>query len=175
VCEADVRDEPQVRDLVQRMERLDAVVHLVGGFAMGETHTFDVALVREQLELNVVSTFIVLKHALVRMREADYGRIVTVASKSALQPTAQMAAYAAAKAGVLALTRAIADETRGTGITANCVLPSVIDTPANRRAMGEAEAGTWVQPWRLADTIAFLSSEAAGDLRGSALKAYANV
>lgn len=174
LIEADVRQEEQVQRLVDGMERVDALVHLVGGFAMGETSTFEVAELRKQLELNVVSAFAAIKSCLRRMREDDYGRIVTVASRAAVHPTAEMAAYAAAKAGVLALTRAVADETRGTNVTANTVLPSIIDTPANRAAMGNSEAHLWVPPANLAEHILYLASEAAGTLRGTALRVYAD-
>jgi NAD(P)-dependent dehydrogenase (short-subunit alcohol dehydrogenase family) len=172
--DADLRDEAQVRRLVEGMPKIDALVHLVGGFAMGETQTFALDTLREQLELNVVTAFATIKHALARMRELDYGRIVTVASRAAEQPSSGLAAYAAAKAGVLALTRAVADETRGTDITANCVLASVIDTPANRAAMGISQLHRWVAPQNLAEHIVHLASDAAGTLRGTALRVYAD-
>jgi NAD(P)-dependent dehydrogenase (short-subunit alcohol dehydrogenase family) len=169
---ADLRDEEQVAKLVDGMPRIDALVHLVGGFMMGPTHTTTLEQFREQFELNVTISFLTIKHALRRMREADYGRIVTVASRAAIEPSGATPIYSAAKAAVLGLTRAVADETKGTGITANCVLPSIIDTPANRRAMGDADAAKWVKPERLAQTIAFLASDEAGDLRGSAVRVY---
>ncbi|NJN22722.1 MAG: SDR family NAD(P)-dependent oxidoreductase, partial [Leptolyngbya sp. RL_3_1] len=109
------------------------------------------------------------------MLAQDYGRIVTIGSGSAVNPTAQMAAYSASKAGVVALTQAIAQETKGTGVTANVVLPSVIDTPANRAAMGDENAAQWVTPESLAQVICFLASDAAGDLRGAAVPVYGNV
>jgi NAD(P)-dependent dehydrogenase (short-subunit alcohol dehydrogenase family) len=169
---ADLRDEAKVAELVAGMPRLDALVHLVGGFAMGPTATFSLTQYREQVDLNLTITFLAIKHTLARMQSAGYGRIVTVASRAALEPSGQSSVYSACKAAVLAFTRAVADETRGTGITANCVLPSIIDTPANRAAMGEAEASKWVKPERLAETIAFLASDEAGDLRGSAVQVY---
>ena len=109
------------------------------------------------------------------MKENDYGRIVTVSSRAALEPAGQMAAYSASKAGVIALTRSIAEETRDSNITANTVLPSIIDTPANREAMGEKNAHNWVKPESLAEIICFLASEKAGDLRGAAVPVYGDV
>src|SRR5690606_25003378 len=172
---ADLRQEAEVQRVVDAMERVDAAVCLVGGFAMGPTDGFALEDLRTQLALNLVTTFLVSKHGLRRMKEGGYGRIVTVASRAAVEPTAGLAAYAAAKAGVLALTRAVAEETRALDVTANCVLPSIIDTPANRAAMGDAKAHEWVAPQRLAESIAFLASEAAGDLRGAALPVYGRV
>lgn len=109
------------------------------------------------------------------MLEHGYGRIVTVGSWAAVEPAGQLAAYCASKAGVVALTKAIADETKGTNITANVVLPSVIDTPANRAAMGEENANQWVKPESLAQVICFLASEAAKDVRGAAVPVYGNI
>ncbi len=172
LVQCDLREETAVAEMIAGMPRLDALVHLVGGFAMGPTVDFTLEQYREQVDLNLTITFLAVKHALRRMQSGGYGRIVTVASRAALEPSANAAVYAACKAGVLAFTRAVADETRGTNLTANCVLPSIIDTPANRAAMGEADAAKWVKPERLAETIAFLASEEAGDLRGSAITVY---
>ena len=174
LVDADLRDESQVKRLADGMPHIDALVHLVGGFAMGDTASFELDALRHQLELNVVTAFATIKHALRRMRERDYGRIVTVASRAAEDPPARLAAYAAAKAGVLALTRSVADETRGTDITANCVLASVIDTPANRAAMGADQVHRWVAPTNLAEHILHLADDAAGSLRGTALRVYAD-
>jgi len=171
----DLRDEAQVATMIEGMVRLDALVHLVGGFAMGATADFTLDAYQQQVELNMTITFLTVKHALRRMQGTGYGRIVTVASRAALEPSGNTAVYSACKAAVLAFTRAVADETRGTNITANCVLPSIIDTPANRAAMSDADAAKWVKPERLADTIAFLASEEAGDLRGSTIAVYGSV
>jgi NAD(P)-dependent dehydrogenase (short-subunit alcohol dehydrogenase family) len=92
-----------------------------------------------------------------------------------VSPTGQLAAYCAAKAGVVALTKAIADETKGTNITANTVLPSIIDTPTNRQAMGNEQAEQWVKPESLAEVICFLASEVAKDIRGAAIPVYGSV
>jgi NAD(P)-dependent dehydrogenase (short-subunit alcohol dehydrogenase family) len=100
---------------------------------------------------------------------------VTVGSRGAVEPGGQLAAYCASKAGVVALTKAIADETKGTNITANVVLPSVIDTPANRAAMGAENAVQWVKAESLAGVICFLASEAAQDIRGAAVPVYGNI
>jgi NAD(P)-dependent dehydrogenase (short-subunit alcohol dehydrogenase family) len=171
----DLRDEASVRALIDGMQQLHAVVHLVGGFAMGPTVDFAIEDARTQLELNVMTAFMVLKHALRRMVDAGYGRIVTVGSRAAVEPGPQQAMYAAAKAGLVALTRSIAAETKGSDITANCVLPSIIDTPQNRAAMGEAKAADWVKAESLAEVIAFYASPAARDIRGAATPVYGSV
>lgn len=172
---ADLRSEADVQRVIDGMERVDVVVHLVGGFAMGDTDQQSLEGFRGQLELNLVTAFLVIKHGLRRMKQGGYGRIVGVGSRVAVEPAPRLAAYAASKAGLVAMIKSVAEETRELDITANCVLPSVIDTPANRAAMGDAEASRWVTPERLAESIAFLASEAAGDLRGATLTVYGRV
>jgi NAD(P)-dependent dehydrogenase (short-subunit alcohol dehydrogenase family) len=173
--QADLADEASVEQLINQMPRVDALVHLVGGFSMGKTQDYSYSDWKRDFDLNLNTTFLACKHSFRRMLEQGYGRIVTIASRGAVQPTGQLAAYCAAKAGVVALTQAIADETKGTNITANTVLLSVIDTPTNRAAMStDAMEGT-VKPDSVAQLICFLASEAAQDLRGAAIPAYGNV
>ncbi|MBW4421134.1 MAG: 3-oxoacyl-ACP reductase FabG [Myxacorys californica WJT36-NPBG1] len=171
---ADLQDEQSVERLVNNMPKVDILIHLVGGFAMGKTHEYPFTDWQRDFDLNLNSTFLVSKHCLRRMLEQSYGRIVTVGSRGAVEPSGQLAAYCASKAGVVALTKAIADETKGTNITANVVLPSIIDTPVNRVAMGSQNAHTWVNPESLAQVICFLASEAAQDIRGAAIPVYGN-
>lgn len=171
----DLRDENSVMQLMDGMGRVDALIQLVGGFAMGKTHEYSFDDWKRDFDLNLNITFLLCKHSLRKMLETGYGRIVTIGSRGAVQPGGQLAAYCASKAGVVALTQAIADETKGTNITANVVLPSVIDTPANRAAMGSQNADQWVKPESLAEVICFLASEAARDMRGAAIPVYGNI
>lgn len=169
---ADLQDEQAVQQLVDNMPRVDVLIHLVGGFATGKTHEYPFTDWQRDFGLNLNTTFLVCKHSLRRMLEHGYGRIVTVGSRGAVEPSGQLAAYGASKAGVVALTKAIADETKGTNITANVVLPSIIDTSANRVALGAENAHNWVKPESLAQVICFLASEAAQDIRGAAVPVY---
>ncbi|MGB7441342.1 MAG: 3-oxoacyl-ACP reductase FabG [Coleofasciculaceae cyanobacterium] len=172
---ADLTDEAAVKTVIQQMEKVDVLIHLVGGFSMGKTHEYSYEDWKKDFDLNLNSTFLVCKHSLGKMLESGYGRIVTIGSRGAVQPAGQLASYGASKAAVVALTKAIADETKGTNITANSVLPSIIDTPANRESMGEENAQDWVKPESLAQVICFLASEAAADLRGAAIPVYGDV
>lgn len=172
---ADLGDEAAVAALFDALPRVEVLIHLVGGFRMEPIEETPLDAWRSHLDLSLTTTFLACKHAVRRMREHGYGRIVTIGSRAVEVPMARAGAYSAAKAGVVALTRVIAEETKGTNITANCVLPSIIDTPQNRRAMGEGEAAKWVPPTRLAEVIAFLASEAAADLRGVGLPVYGGV
>lgn len=171
----DLLDESAVRQLIEDMGRVDVLIHLVGGFSMGATHEYDYGDWRNDLDLNLNTTFLACKYSLAQMRQQGYGRIVTVGSRGAVEPGAQLAAYCAAKAAVVALTKSIAAETQNTGITANCVLPSVIDTPSNRAAMGDNNADSWVKPSSLGEVICFLASPAAQDIRGAAIPVYGDI
>ena len=172
---ADLREENSVKEIFVKQNKVDILIHLVGGFSMGDTDTYTLEDWNRQLTLNLTSTFLVCKYALKYMKKNNYGRIVTVSSRAALEPDGKMAAYSASKAGVIALTKSIAEETKGSNITANTVLPSIIDTPLNRKVMGEQNAHNWVKPESLAEKICFFASEKAGDLRGVALPVYGNV
>lgn len=173
--ETNLLDDSAVEQLVNSMERVDVLIHLVGGFSMGATHEYSFDQWKRDIDLNLNAAFLVCKYSLKRMLEDDYGRIVTLGSRGAVQPSGQLAAYSAAKAGLVALTQAIADETKGTQITANVVLPSVIDTPSNRASMGEAEVDKWIKPESLAQVICFLASTAAQDLRGAVVPVYGSI
>jgi NAD(P)-dependent dehydrogenase (short-subunit alcohol dehydrogenase family) len=172
---ADLREERSVQEVFEKQKKVDILIHLVGGYSMGDTDTYTLEEWNRQLTLNLTSTFLVCKYALKYMKKNKYGRIVTVSSRAAMEPAGKMAAYSASKAGVIALTKSIAEETKGSKITANTVLPSIIDTTSNRKAMGEKNAHNWIKPESLAENICFLASEKAGDLRGATLQVYGNV
>jgi NAD(P)-dependent dehydrogenase (short-subunit alcohol dehydrogenase family) len=172
---ADLSQESVIEQLINDLGRVDVLIHLVGGFSLGRTDEFPFEEWKKMLDLNLNTTFLLCKHCLRVMGQHGYGRIVTIGSRGAVEPGAQLAAYCASKAGVVALTQAIAQETKGMNITANVVLPSVIDTPTNREAMGEAQASSWVKPESLAEVICFLASEVAGDIRGAVIPVYGSI
>jgi NAD(P)-dependent dehydrogenase (short-subunit alcohol dehydrogenase family) len=172
--QADVSDSERVAKIVSAMERVDALVHLVGGFAMGDTADFSDEDWHHQININLTTTFTMVRAVLPKMQTQNYGRIITISSRAAEQPAGKMAAYSATKAAVLAFTRAVADEFRDTDITANTVLPGTIDTAANRSAMGDEAARLWVKPEAIAKVITFLASPEAGDISGAAIPVYGN-
>jgi NAD(P)-dependent dehydrogenase (short-subunit alcohol dehydrogenase family) len=172
---ADLRDERSVMEVFNSQTKVDILIHLMGGFSSGETDTYSLEDWNRQITLNLTSTFLVCKYALKKMKENGYGRIVTVSSRAAVEPAGKLAAYSASKAGIIALTKSIAEETKGHNITANSVMPSIIDTVLNRKNIGEQEAHKWVKTESLAEVICFMASEKAGDLRGAAIPVYGNV
>ncbi|HUZ38487.1 MAG TPA: SDR family NAD(P)-dependent oxidoreductase [Streptosporangiaceae bacterium] len=147
-----------------------AVVNTVGGFA-GHTPLpeLDPAVLTGQLELNLVTAALITKHALRRMTEAGQGRVVHTASRAAVVTRGSGFAYSVSKLGVLHLVTMAADEVRGTGITVNCVVPSIIDTPANRGAMPDADHAAWPKVPDIARTYLFLASPGAQLVSGAAI------
>jgi NAD(P)-dependent dehydrogenase (short-subunit alcohol dehydrogenase family) len=145
-----------------------AVVNTVGGFAPRvPLARLDPAELTGQLELNLVSAALVTKHALARMTPAGQGRIVHTASRAAVATKGSGFAYSVSKLGVLHLVSMAAEEVRGTGITVNCVVPSIIDTPANRSAMPDADHASWPKIPDVARAYLFLASPAARLVSGA--------
>lgn len=171
--ETDVTDPASIEATISEVGRVGALVHLVGGWKGGEPvgehslETWD-----RMLTLNLRSAFLCCRAVLPSMLEDNWGRVVLVSSRTARQGRAGQAAYAIAKAGVAVLAETIAEETRGTGITANVVAPSTLDTPANRKAMPNADYSRWVPISEVAAAIAFLTTEEAGQLRGAWFPVY---
>ena len=127
------------------------------------------------MTLNLRSVFLLSRAVLPGMLERSWGRIVHVGSKAAVAPRARQAGYVVSKAGVITLTEAIAAEVKGTGVTANVILPSIIDTPANREGMPKADPRKWVPPEHIAATMRFLCSDAAASINGARVPIYGAV
>lgn len=149
--------------------RIDGLVNVAGGFAWetvesGSLDTWD-RLYQMNLRTAVVTSQAVLAH----LFAGEGGRIVNVSAQASLKAGKGMGAYAASKAGVARLTEALAEELKDRHITVNAVLPSIIDTPANRADMGDADFSRWVSPQQLASVIAFLLSDAAEAVTGACL------
>lgn len=152
-------DEAQVVAFYESLPELWASIHLVGGFAMGKVATITLADFERMWRLNTATCFLACREAVKAMRKTKRGgRIVNVAARPVQVPTPGMLAYVTAKAGVAALTQALAAEVLAEDILVNAVLPSIIDTPANRLAMPNADHASWPKPAQIAQTIAFLAS-----------------
>jgi NAD(P)-dependent dehydrogenase (short-subunit alcohol dehydrogenase family) len=153
----DVFDEAAVQAFYAGLPQLDASVHLVGGFAMKSIADTTLADFERMFRLNAGSSFLCCRAAIARMRGRG-GRIVNVAARPAIVPTPGMVAYATSKSAVAALTTALSAEVAAEGILVNAVLPSIMDTPANRRATPDADFDKWPKVDEVAETIAFLAS-----------------
>jgi NAD(P)-dependent dehydrogenase (short-subunit alcohol dehydrogenase family) len=158
----ELADEAHVMRFYAELPELWASVHAAGGFAGAPATETPLAALRAQLDENLVSAFLCSREAVRRLGKGP-GRVVNVASRAALEPTGGTIAYTIAKAGVVALTRALADEVKGSSgssILVNAVVPTVIDTPANRKAMGSSPevVARWSKPADVAATILWLAS-----------------
>ena len=148
--------------------RLDALINIAGGFAFEAVAEGDPETWQRMYALNVLTALNASRSAIPHLAASPAGRIVNVGAMGALQAGAGMGAYAASKAGVHRLTEALAAEWKGK-ITVNAVLPSTIDTPANRASMPKADFAKWVTPQELANVILFLASDAASAVTGALL------
>jgi NAD(P)-dependent dehydrogenase (short-subunit alcohol dehydrogenase family) len=170
---ADVTDEAAVGRFVEavrkRHGRVDGLVNAVGGFAGGDLVSTPLAEWQRMMTLNLTSTVIACRAVLPGMIGAGGGRIVNIASRAVLPPQGGFIAYTVSKAAVITLTQALAQEVRSHHITVNAVLPSTMDTPANRRAMPDADRTAWVSTTDVAHVVAFLLSDRAAALSGAAL------
>jgi NAD(P)-dependent dehydrogenase (short-subunit alcohol dehydrogenase family) len=166
-------DETAIEKFYGEITTLWASIHTVGGFAASPLRQTDLTTIRQQLEMNLLSCILCCRAA-VRGMAAGGGRIVNVAARPALEwrSGAGMTAYAASKAGVAALTAALAEEVAKDGILVNAVAPSIMDTPANRQAMPKADHALWPKVDEVAATIAFLASPENRVTRGAIVPVY---
>jgi NAD(P)-dependent dehydrogenase (short-subunit alcohol dehydrogenase family) len=168
-------DEGAVATLYESVPKLWASIHLAGGFAANPISGTDKAALMEQMDTNLVTCFLCSRAAVqAMMRSKAAGRIVNVAARPALEwrTGAGMTAYAASKAAVAALTVALAEEVAKDGILVNAVAPSIMDTPANRKAMPKADHAAWPKVEEVAQTILFLASPDNRVTRGAVTPVY---
>lgn len=164
-----------VATIVHRHGRLDALVNAVGGYT-GGTPLWDTqaADFDRMIALNLRSGYALARAVVPALRTAGRGAIVNVAAKSGVDHPAGNAIYAASKAGAIALIDTLAADLAGSGIRVNSVLPTTIDTPANRRAMPEADHARWTKPEEIAKVIVFLCSDEASAVHGAAIPVGGN-
>lgn len=153
----DLADEREASAYFAAVEGLWASIHLVGGYAMAPITDTTLADFDRMMALNARSCFLACREAVRAMRGRG-GRIVNVAARPAVAPVGGMVAYAASKAAVASISQSLAAEVAAEGILVNAIVPSIIDTPANRKSMPDADHASWPKPGELAASIAFLAS-----------------
>jgi len=177
LVEADLFDQAAVENVVAvatgGAEPLQGLVNLIGGFAAGgRVHETSIDEFEKQFRLNLRPTYLMTQAVVPHMIERGTGSIVCVGTRAALQPFAGAAGYVSSKAAVIAFAKAVAVEYKNDGVRCNAVLPSVIDTPANRAAMPNADFDRWVKPEEIAGVIAALLSDDFSPTSGAEIPVY---
>jgi NAD(P)-dependent dehydrogenase (short-subunit alcohol dehydrogenase family) len=160
------------RDVLRRFGRIDVLVNTVGGYMSGPVSDATEEDFNHAMDLNLKSAFLACKAVLPAMRKARRGKIVNVSSESAVLGDAESFLYSASKSGVNRLTESLARELKPVNVNVNCVMPRILDTPANRKAMPEADFSSWVKTDQVARIIRWLCSEEAAPINGAAVPVY---
>jgi len=159
-----------VNGIVAKHGRLDAAVNCVGGYAAGaKLWEMKPEVMAQMMSLNVQSGFVLFRAVVPAMLTKDRGAIVNVASRAAIDHAGSAAAYAASKSAAVAMIDSLAADLKGTNIRANSILPSIIDTEANRKEMPKADFSKWPKPQEIARVILFLCSDDAKLIRGASI------
>ena len=177
--ELDVDDEAATFEVVTKVAKrhgvLDVLVNTIGGYSGSHTlWDMEPEILERMLTLNLHSGYSLTRAVVPIMIRAAHGSVINVAAKAAVDHAAGASAYAASKAAALALMDSLAADTKGTGVRINSVLPSIIDTPANRKAMPGTDFKTWPKPEDIAKVVLFLASNHAEVIHGAAVPVYGN-
>jgi NAD(P)-dependent dehydrogenase (short-subunit alcohol dehydrogenase family) len=167
----DLTDEGATKSALDKIVALhggiEVLINIAGGFSWETLQGGTIRTWTNMLSMNLMSNVTVTKLALPSLSASANGRIINIGAGAAIKAGAGMAPYAAAKSGVHRLTEALAEELAGQNVTVNAILPSIIDTPTNRKDMPDADFGNWVKPGAIADVIQFLASESAKAITGA--------
>ncbi len=174
---ADLTVEAEVqyffRTVLDEFGHVDILANIAGGFYGGvPVAKTDVAKWEFMMDLNLKATFLCCKAVLPQMIERRYGKIVNVSARAGLSGIAGLGAYCASKSGLRVLTESIAEEVKDSGVNVNSILPSIIDTPANRKAMPDEDHSRWVSPSDIAKVVLFLTSDDSAIINGAAIPVY---
>ena len=174
---ADLTDEAAVRSAVDAAVKslggLRVLAHLAGGYAGGaDLERVDLKTVRQMIDTNLLTAMLAAKHVIPHAKRTGAGRLLFISSRGAIECYPGAGPYAAAKAGLLALAVTLSKELKDSGVTANAVLPSVIDTAANRAGMPKADYSAWVNPAEIAGLLSYLASRGAQAVSGALIPIY---
>ncbi|MGZ5190749.1 MAG: SDR family NAD(P)-dependent oxidoreductase [Flavisolibacter sp.] len=165
-----------IKKIIEKYNRIDAVIMLAGGFTMGNITKTSSSQIKEQISLNFETAYNIVRPVYDHMLKNNYGRFVFIGARPAIKPTdgKNMIAYGLSKSMLFKLAEYINAEAKSKNINATVIVPSTIDTAANRKSMPDADPAKWVKPEGIAETIGFLLSEPASALRETVLKMYNN-
>jgi NAD(P)-dependent dehydrogenase (short-subunit alcohol dehydrogenase family) len=177
LVKADITKEDQAKNLVSHVietyDRVDILVNVVGGYLGGKSVAeLDETEWDKMMSMNLKSAFLISKHVIPLMLSAKHGKIVHISSRTGLKSDGYDSAYSASKSGLIRLVESISEEVKEHNINVNCILPSTIDTEANRNAMPNSDFSKWVKTEDLANLVLFLCSDEAKLINGAAIPAY---
>jgi NAD(P)-dependent dehydrogenase (short-subunit alcohol dehydrogenase family) len=162
-----------VSDTISKYGRIHILVNVVGGYLGGKTVAeLDMKEWDLMMNMNLKSAFLISKHVLPHMLLSKYGKIIHISSRTGLRSGGYDSAYAASKSGLIRLIESISEEVKDSNINVNCIMPSIIDTESNRRAMPNADYTRWIGPVDLAKVVLFLCSEEARVITGASIPTY---
>ena len=177
LIKADITKEEEVARLVStvmdKYGHIDILVNVVGGY-IGAKNIVELDEKEWDLmmAMNLKSAFLISKYVTRHMVDSKYGKIIHISSKKGLHAEGSDSAYAASKSGLIRLVESLSEETKKSNINVNCIMPIIIDTQANRKAMPNADFNKWVKPDDLANVVLFLSSEEAKTITGAAIPTF---
>lgn len=177
LIKADVTKEEEVEKLVSSVisehRQIHGLVNVVGGYLGGQSVSeLDPKEWDLMMNMNLKSAFLISKYVIPQMISSRYGKIIHVSSRTGLKSDGYDSAYAASKSGLLRLVESMSEELKKSNINVNCIMPSIIDTEANRRAMPTADYSKWLNPHDLANVVLFLCSDDAKVITGAAIPTY---
>jgi NAD(P)-dependent dehydrogenase (short-subunit alcohol dehydrogenase family) len=162
-----------VFEVVKKFGRIDVLANVIGGYIAGTPVTeLDEKDWDKMINLNLKTAFLLSKHVVTQMVQQDYGKVIHVSARPGLKGTGNDAAYVASKSGVIRLVESLSEEVKAKGINVNCILPSIIDTEENRKAMPSADFTKWVSPTEIARVVLFLASDDSRPINGAAIPVY---
>jgi len=162
-----------VSEIVKKYGRIDVLANVVGGYMAGKPVTeIDEKDWDTMMNLNLKTAFLLSKHVVAQMIRQSSGKVIHTAARPGLKGGGNDAAYVASKSGVIRLVESLAEEVKSKGINVNCILPGIIDTEPNRRAMPNADFSKWVKPSEIARIILFLATEDSRPINGAAIPVF---
>jgi 3-oxoacyl-[acyl-carrier protein] reductase len=172
----DLTDEEQTKkfffNVRENIGDVDILINAAGGYLGGKTiEEGGVADIEKMFRLNFLTAYLASSQVLRSMKERKFGRIINIAAKAGLYPSAGRGAYAVSKRAVITLTQVIAEETRGTGVTCNAIAPFILRTKENEDSMPGSDQSLWVTPQEIASIVMYLSSAEAGFINGAVIPA----
>jgi len=173
-------NEDEVKKLVSSIinanNRIDVLINTVGGYRAGQPITqIDEKDWDLMMNLNLKTAFLISKHVVKEMEKQGHGKVIHVASSSGLKGFGNDAAYVASKSGILRLVESLSEEVKNNGINVNCILPSIIDSDANRQSMPDEDFSKWVTPSEISRVMLFLASEESNSINGASIPIYGTI